>query len=178
MNKNIIRTLLVVIVLSAIGTYYFINNTNDEYLAYIPNVDDGTISVFDTKNKEVQDTIKIGEKVSHGIAATNDGKKIYTGDLDEGKVFVYDTKSKKVTDTIDTGKRIHGIDITPDSKYLLLASGALEVDDNYNYIQIIDTQTDKVIKTIKTNSKSPAHIDFSKDSKIAYVANVMSNDVS
>lgn len=179
MNKNIIRILLVTIVLGIIGTYYFINNgKDDEYLAYIPNVGDGTISTINTKNQKVENTIKIGEEVSHGISATNDGKKIYTGDLDEGKVFVYDTESKKITKTINTGKRIHGIDITPNSKYVLLASGALEVDDEYNYIQIIDTKTDEVVKTIKSDAKSPAHIDFTKDSKIAYVANVMSNDVS
>lgn len=181
-RKLIIFGLLVILILS--GLYIYINGdvttdaSNNNYLAYISNVDDGTVSIIDASNHTIVDEIKVGESVSHGIAITPDNLKLYTGDLDNGKVFVYNIKEKKLTKTIETNKRIHGIDISPDGRYVLLASGALEVDDRYNYIQYIDTETDEVIKTIKSDAKSPAHIDFTKDSKYAYVANVMSNDIS
>lgn len=166
------------------GSYYLkgrdlgSEQAEKQYQAFIPNVGDGTISIINVENQELIDTIKIENEVSHGIATTSDGSRFYTGDLDKGKLFVYDVKNKSLIKTIDTGKRIHGIDITPDGKYVLLASGALEVDDKYNYIQIIDTNTNEVTKTIKSDAKSPAHIDFTKDSKLAFVSNVMSNNIS
>lgn len=181
-RKLIISGFLVILILS--GFYIYKNGnvtkdtSNNNYLAYIPNVDDGTVSIIDTSSQSVVDEIKVGEYVSHGIAITPDNLKLYTGDLDNGKVFVYNIKEKKIVKTIETSKRIHGIDISPDGRHVLLASGALEVDDKYNYIQYIDTKIDEVTKTIKTDAKSPAHIDFTKDSKYAYVANAMSNDIS
>lgn len=90
--------------------------------------------MINTQQNELIDSIKVGNEVSHGIATTSDGKKLYTGDLDEGKLFVFDIKNKKLLKTIDTNKRIHGIDISPDSRYVLLTSGALEIEDKYNYI--------------------------------------------
>ncbi len=185
LKKTKVTIALITIVIMVLGGGYYFNNRDNEivnqdgeYLALIPNVGDGTVSVINTVKQEVVDNIKIGKEVSHGIATTSDGLKLYTGDLDEGKLFVYDVKDKELLKTIETGKRIHGIDITPDSKYVLLASGALHIDDKYNYIQIVDTTKDKIIKTIKSEAKSPAHIDFTKDSKLAFVSNVMSNSVS
>jgi YVTN family beta-propeller protein len=182
-NKKVFIILsLVVLVGLAIGINYYFDSsdqqTDAKYLAYIPNVGDGTVSIINTSKLESVDTIKVGEAVSHGIATTPDGLKMYTGDLDNGKVFVYNVKTKELIKKLDTGKRVHGIDITPNGKYVLLASGALEVDDKFNYIQIVDTRNDEVIKTIKSEGQSPAHIDFTKDSRLAFVSNVMSNDVS
>lgn len=185
MRKVKLFIIIALIAGGVLGLYYYFNNGNfmitktaDQYLAFIPNVGDGTISVINVENMELIDNIEIGEAVSHGIAATPDGSKFYTGDLDDGKLFVYDAQNKRLIKTIDTGKRIHGIDITPDGKYVLLASGELEIGDKYNYIQIIDTNIDEIVNTIISDAKSPAHIDFTKDSKLAFVSNVMSNDVS
>ncbi|WP_432666046.1 cytochrome D1 domain-containing protein [Wukongibacter baidiensis] len=185
MKKGKIFIIITVIAGLTLGISYYIKNggvetikSSNQYLAFIPNVGDGTVSVINVQNQELIDNIKIGKEVSHGIATTPDGSKLYTGDLDEGKLFVYDAKNNRLTKMIDTGKRIHGIDITPDGKYVLLASGETEIDDKYNYIQIIDTNTDEIVQTITSDGKSPAHIDFTKDGKLAFVSNVMSNDVS
>lgn len=185
MKKAKIYVIIVAIIILILGGgYYFKNLDRDllgedsKYLGFIPNVGDGTVSVINVDEQKVIDNIKIGKEVSHGIATTADGLKLYTGDLDKGKLFVYDVENKKLLKTIETNKRIHGIDITPDNKYVLLASGALEVDDKYNYIQIVDTNKDEIVKIIKSDSKSPAHIDFTKDSKFAFVSNVMSNNIS
>jgi YVTN family beta-propeller protein len=79
---------------------------------------------------------------------------------------------------IDTGINLHGIDITPDGRYLYLASGDLKDGEQYNHINVVDTESEEIIKEIQTPSKSPAHIDFSHDGSLAYVSNVMSNDIS
>lgn len=150
----------------------------DEYLAYVPNAGDGYISVIDISTNKVIDEIQIGEAVSHGISTSSDGSKIYTGKLRDGKILIVDVKSKEVIKTIDTGRNLHGIDITPNGKYLFATSGDLKEGEEFNFINIIDTKKDEIIKTIESNGKSPTHIDFTKDSKLAFINNVMSGDIA
>jgi YVTN family beta-propeller protein len=169
---------LIAALLVSLGIGFVVRNIDKDVIVYIPNAGDGTISVVDTKNSELIDTIKIGPTVSDGIASTPGGKKIYLGSKDGGQVLVYDTARKEIVKTIDTGRNVHGIDITPDGKFVFVASGALKVDDEFDYIQIIDTRTDEIVKVIKSGGNSPSHIDFSSDSKFAFVSNVMSNNIS
>ncbi|RHW38884.1 hypothetical protein D1B31_12935 [Neobacillus notoginsengisoli] len=147
-------------------------------LAYVPNVDDGTISVIDTKKDKVIETMKVAETLSDGIEASKDGKWVYAGNYKKGELFVIDAKNGKVKKKIKTGKNLHGIDITPNGNYLFLASGDLKEGMEFNYITVIDTKKNEIAKQIQTTSKSPAHIDFSRDGSLAYVSNVMSNDIT
>lgn len=170
---------VIIILLATIGLIYAYKSAkNEKYLAYVPNAGDGTISIIDTSTNKLIDEIKVGDSVSHGIAVSSDGDKIYTGNLEDGKVFVIDVKDKEIIKTIDTGRNLHGIDITPDGKYVFTTSGWLEEKEEFNYINVIDTNKDEIIKTIRSNGKSPSHIDFTKDSKVAFVNNVMSGNVS
>ncbi len=157
---------------------YTYGSEENGYLAYVPNAGDGTISILDVSKGEVIDEIKIGDSVSHGIAMSSDGNKLYTGNLENGEVFILDVNSKKIISTIDTGRNLHGIDITPDGKYLFTTSGDLQEGKEFNYINVIDTVEDKIIKTIQSNGKSPSHIDFTKDSKVAFINNVMSGNIT
>lgn len=171
---------IIIILLIAIGIMYLdmqLNNKID-HLAYVPNAGDGTISIIDIPKNRLIDEIKVGNSVSHGIAISFDGDKIYSGNLEDGKVFVIDIKSKEIIKVIDTGRNLHGIDITPDGKYVFTTSGGLQDKEELNYINIIDTEVDELIKTIKSNGKSPSHIDFTKDSKLAFINNVMSGNVT
>lgn len=181
MSKNKMlyyRIALIALVASLVVSVFSIIISKEEYIAFVPNASEGTVSIIDLSSNEVIDSIEVGESVSHGIAVTDDGNKIYTGNLEDGEVFVYDGKTKDLIKKINTGRNLHGIDITPDGKYVFTTSGWTEEKEEFNYINIIDTSKDEIIKTIKSDRKSPAHIDFSSDSKIAYVTNVMSNDVS
>jgi YVTN family beta-propeller protein len=176
-GKKLLGFIVAIIVL-ATGIVVINNNLKKEVYAYIPNAGDGTISIIDVSANKSISEIDVGNSVSHGIAATIDGRKIYTGNLENGSVFIYDTKANKRIKEINVGKNVHGIDITPDGEKVLVASGDLQLDEELNYISIIDTVTDEIIFTFRSDGKSPAHIDFTKDSKIAFVSNVMSNDVS
>ncbi|MBU5313492.1 beta-propeller fold lactonase family protein [Tissierella carlieri] len=176
--KNRLKIITILLVAIAILYAYPQMKNENEYLAYIPNAGDGTISIIDVSINKLIDEIKIGNSVSHGIAVSSDGSKIYTGNIEDGKVFIIDVNSKEILKTIDTGRNLHGIDITPDGKYLFTASGDLQEGEEFDYINIIDTKEDKIIKSIRSNGKSPSHIDFTKDSKLAFVNNVMSGNVS
>lgn len=146
--------------------------------AFIPNAKSGDISIVNTEENRVIETIEVGDSTSHGIAITPDKKKLYTGNLEKGEVYIYDMETKGLIKKINTGRNLHGIDITPDGQYLYVTSGWTDKKEEYNYINIIDTEKDKIVKTIKSDESSPAHIDFSKNSKYAYVVNVMGNSVS
>lgn len=176
-RKTLLGIIIAVIVIT-VGVKLIATELNQKTYAYIPNAAEGTISVIEVGQDKSNEKIEIGDSVSHGIAATKDGRKIYTGNLENGSVFIYDTKLKSIIKEIDVGRNVHGIDITPDGKKVLVASGDLQEGEEFNYITIIDTKEDKATFTIKSEGKSPAHIDFTKDSKMAFVSNVMSNDVS
>lgn len=164
--------------LIVVVTIIFITTKGGANLAYIPNAGDGTISVVDTDKDEVINTIEVDNQLSDGIEVSSNGKKIYAGNYDKGELMVINAESGKVTKKIDIGVNLHGIDITPDGRYLYLTSGDLKEGEQYNYIKVVDTESEKIIKEIKSSSKSPAHIDFSNDGSLAYVSNVMSNDIS
>jgi YVTN family beta-propeller protein len=164
--------------LIVISFSYFWQKNKVELYAYIPNVDDGSISVMDTEKDTMIKKIKVDQHLSDGIEVSKDGKTIFAGNYSKGELIIIDAKSGKVKSKIKTGKNLHGIDITPDGRYLFLASGDLKEGEQYNYINVLDIKNLKIVKEIKSNSKSPAHIDFSHDGSLAYVANVMSNDIS
>ncbi|WP_059172040.1 cytochrome D1 domain-containing protein [Bacillus sp. FJAT-27445] len=177
MNRKII--FFVTAVTAGLLLFMVLNRSVKEIpLAYIPNVDDGTISVIDTQKDKVITTMKVEETLSDGIEASKDGNWVYAGNYTKGELFVIDAKNGKVMKKIKTGKNLHGIDITPDGNYLFLASGDLKEGIEFNYITVIDTKRNEIAKQIQTKSKSPAHIDFSRDGSLAYVANVMSNDIT
>ncbi|HAQ06774.1 MAG TPA: hypothetical protein DCR24_04310, partial [Bacillus bacterium] len=157
---------------------YMAGIRSDGILAYIPNADDGTISVIDTKTDMITRTLKVDSVLSDGIEASKDGKWIYAGNYSEGELLVIEAETGEIKQKIATGKNLHGIDMTPDGKYLYLASGDFKEGKEYNYITVVETGSHKVVKEIPTTSKSPSHIDFSRDGSLAYVANILSNDIS
>lgn len=150
----------------------------EEIYAYIPNADDGTISVIDTSQDKVIRTIEVDDQLSDGIEVSNDGKYIFAGNYGKGELIIIDAVSGLISEKVRIGKNMHGIDMTPDGKYLYLASGDLKEGAEYNYITVFDIKERKVVDQIQTNSQSPAHVDFSRDGSLAYVANVLSNDIS
>ncbi|MGG0720476.1 cytochrome D1 domain-containing protein [Robertmurraya massiliosenegalensis] len=169
---------LIFVGLLIVVAIFYISTKSGPPLAYIPNAGEGTISVIDTKKDEVVRTIKVDNQLSDGIEVSLDGKKIYAGNYDKGELFIINSDTGEVEKKIDTGVNLHGIDITPDGRYLYLASGDLKEGEQYNFIKVVDTKREEIIKEIKSPSKSPAHIDFSNDGSLAYVSNVMSNDIS
>jgi YVTN family beta-propeller protein len=171
-------TIVVAVILAASSYLYFLQKGQKDVYAYIPNADEGSISVIDTAKDKMINKIKVDSQLSDGIEASRDGKYIYAGNYSKGELIVIEAKTGKVEKRIRTGKNLHGIDLTPDGKNLYLASGDFKEGEEYNYISVVNTKTLKIVKEIRTTSKSPAHIDFSQDGSLAYVSNILSNDIS
>lgn len=148
-------------------------NENNSYRVYVPNAGEGTVSVYDTVSQKTLQTIKVGETASHGIAVTPDNKYLYSGDLDGGNIYVIDTKSGKKIKTVEVGERTHGIDISPDGKYVLVAAGR----SGGPILAVIDTKTNEIIATLTAGMQGPTHMSFAPDGKRAYVADPVANAV-
>lgn len=181
MKKSLRITLwkvLLVVAATAALAYGYTGMRKGTAYAFIPNTADGTISVIDTEEKAVVKTIDLGGKLPDGIALSRDGKLLYTGDAREGIVYVVETDTGKKVDEIRTGRNVHGIDMAPDGKTLYVASGDLKDGKEYDYVSVIDTQTNEVVSMLTMDWKSPSHIDFSLEGDFVYISNVMSNEVT
>ena len=141
----------------------------DEQLAYnlyIPNAADGTVSVINSERGEVDMTLKVGETASHGVAVTRDNRYLFAGDLDGSNIYVFATEDNRLVETIEVGTRTHGIDISPDGRYVLVTSGR----GGGPYLAVISTQSLEIVAVIEDDLVGPTHISFSPDAKRAYVS--------
>ncbi|WP_366922319.1 YncE family protein [Metallumcola ferriviriculae] len=145
----------------------------EQYLVYVPNAGDGTVTVYDTSTQKVKQTISVGKTASHGVAVTPDNRYLYTGDLDGGNIYVVDTQTGKKVKTINVGERTHGVDISPDGKYVLVAAGR----SGGPILAVIDTTTNEIAQTITEGMAGPTHMSFSPDGQRAYIADPVANGV-
>ncbi|MCX5642303.1 MAG: YncE family protein [Candidatus Omnitrophica bacterium] len=70
--------------------------------AYVTNFDYNTVSVIDTEDNTVTDTITVGRRPT-GVAITPDGNHVYVANNSDEEVSVIQTSDNTVTDTITVG---------------------------------------------------------------------------
>ncbi|MDW7671560.1 MAG: cytochrome D1 domain-containing protein [Bacillota bacterium] len=178
------RNILLFLVVLLVASGFFILRQEDSqskvegYFAYVANTEDGTITVIDTTLDEPLKVIEVDESVSDGLAASMSQRRIYVGNGNQGVLSVIDGDSGQVVEEINLERRIHGIDLSPEGRFLYLTSGALEENEEYNYIMVYDTHTKSQAGEILSGSNSPSHISFNSDGTLAFATNVMSGDLS
>ena len=74
--------------------------------------------------------------------AFGDGPKAYVGNFKDNTISVIDLELKRVTATIPIPPGPHGMVITPDNRWLYVAS------DGASTVSVIDTVTDKLVEAI------------------------------
>jgi YVTN family beta-propeller protein len=108
-------------------------------LAYITNSGDGTVSVIDTTNNTVVNTIPVGRK-PFGVAVTPDDSKVYIANSGDNTVSVIDTATNTVTGSpIAVGTDPVGVAVTPDGKTVYVTN------QGDGTVSVINTTTDTVI---------------------------------
>ena len=132
---------------------------------YIPVDDENTVYVFNTNTSTLTKKIPGG---THPIVlkATPDGSKVYVDNfgLMPWQISVISTASNTVTKTINMmGAPYASFELTTDGRYLY-------VPTNANVVQVIDTNTDTIVKTIPT-AQNPIAVQVSPDGSKLYVFN-------
>ncbi len=154
--------------------------SHDGKWAYIGNMEEGTVSVVDVINGKEINRIS-GFYEPHGFSMLPDMSKVYVSNLGAHEIGVIDVKSQKLIKTISIGsthvmaslnleKRLSEINgivnptLTLDGRYLYAADG------DSNQVAVVDTKTDRVVKTIPVG-ENPWRAYMSPDGAKAVVPN-------
>ena len=96
------------------------------------------------------------------IPAQAAGPKAYVGNFKDNTISVIDIELKRVTANIPVPPGPHGMVITPDNRWVYVAS------DGTSTVSVIDTATDKVIENIEVG-KNPHGVAATPDGKFVLV---------
>jgi len=131
---------------------------------YVPNYESGTVSVIDSENMIVKDTIFINEQSNPTkIVVDSNRHLVFVSDKISGIITVIDGVNGKIIDSIDVGDSLWDLDIND-------KNGKLYVSDLIkNEIIIVDTENLKIIKSIQI-SQSPWSVVINQKTNMVYVA--------
>ncbi|WP_139492010.1 cytochrome D1 domain-containing protein [Brevibacillus dissolubilis] len=144
--------------------------TSDGAQVITANIDVPTITVVDTKTRQVTAEIKVG-KEPRNIALSPDNQVAYVTAMYDDKVDVIDLSKQKMTATIDVPFQPFGIVTSPDGGRLYVTSY------RGSYVAVIDTQTRKVTEKIKVDAE-PRGLAISADGKTLYVSHYIHGHLS
>ena len=96
------------------------------------------------------------------VPARAAGPKAYVGNFKDNTVSVIDVEGKRVTTSIPVPPGPHGIVITPDNRWVYVAS------DGASTVSVIDTATDKLVENIEVG-KNPHGLAVTPNGKLILV---------
>lgn len=143
---------------------------------YFSNVDDGTLSIVDTKSAKIVDTVPAGGAHPSGLRFLPDGKHLiisYIGDKtsDAGALGKMDLATGEMVWKIAVEAQSERFDITPDGKRAYVANLVAQT------VSVVDLDQGKIIATIPSPEKYPFNVLVSPDGERAFVAAVMGNTI-
>jgi YVTN family beta-propeller protein len=138
--------------------------TPDGRYVYITNQSNGSVTVIDPWTRSVVSTIS-SVSPSTGMALSPGGKLAYVA-TGGSSVSIIDTATNQVIGSpIPVGGQLQSVAITPDGKYLYVASS------NDQQVKVIDTATKTLVGTISGVGTNAFGVVISPDGKFAYVSN-------
>ncbi len=155
-----------------VGQYpYDIVLTQDGSKAYVSNWGERTVSVIDTSDHKLIDTITVG-KNPEDMVLSPDGKKLYVTNSDTDNISVINIETDKVINTISVdlrsdapmGSSPNALYLSPDGKTLYVASAGT------NSIDVISTEEGKLLGRIPTGWY-PTGVILNNDGSRLFVAN-------
>ena len=131
---------------------------------YVPNYESGTVSVIDSENMIVKDTISIsGQSNPTKIVVDSNRHLVFVSDKISGILTVIDGLDGNIIDSIKIGDSLWDLDINE-------KNGKLYVSDLIkNEIIVVDTENMEIIKSI-TIDQSPWSIMVNENTNMIYVA--------
>jgi len=141
-------------------------------LAVVLNSGDATVSLVDMKTRTVTKTISIG-KEPHHVMLTPDEKTLLVANAMGNDIALMNPLTGEVTGRIPKIIDPYHIGYSPDNRWFITAANRLDRVDIY----AANGADLKLAKTI-TVGKTPSHIAFTADSKLAFVTMQDSNDLA
>lgn len=151
-------------------------------LAYVSNVNSGSVSVIDLELGKVIKIIPCGLK-TEGIDITPDGSEIWVTNNKENTISVINTTTYQITNTLPAGKESLRLKFSIDGKHCLVTNAT------DGTISVYDQHTKKQIKTILLHGKAnlveklfyhtprPVGILMHPNGKYAFIANSNANKI-
>ncbi len=134
------------IALPAAARPYGVALSRDGRYLYAPDSFAAHLFVVDTATRQVIDEVPIGLRAALATRSA-DGATLYVTNGESGTVSVLDLSANsahpRVRATVRVGTFPHGLALTPDGRYLVVANNLS--DD----VSVIDTATDQVVATIR-----------------------------
>ena len=116
-------------------------------LAYVSNINSGSVSVLDLDQDKVIKIIPCGFK-TEGIDITPDGSELWVTNNKENTISVINTTSYQITNTLPSGKESLRLKFSIDGKHCLVTNAT------DGTISVYDQHTKKQIKTIQLHGKA------------------------
>ncbi|MDG2003811.1 MAG: hypothetical protein P8J20_10815 [Novosphingobium sp.] len=143
---------------------------------YFSNVDDGTLSIVDSKTSRIVDTIPAGGAHPSGLRFLPDGKHLiisYIGDThtEPGALGKMELTSGKMIWKIPVEAQSERFDITPDGSRAYVANLIGKT------ISVVDLDAGKIIATIASPEPYPFNVLVSPNGKRAFVGNTMGSTI-
>lgn len=143
---------------------------------YFSNVEDGTLTIVDTRSSRVTGTVPAGGAHPSGLRFHPDGQHLiisYIGDKtsEPGALGKMDLASGRMVWKIPVQAQSERFDITPDGKRAYVANLVAQT------ISVVDLDRGTVIDTIASPERLPFNVLVSPRGARVFVANVMGNSI-
>ena len=151
-------------------------------IAYITNIESGTISVIDYATSQIIETIYCG-KGTQSIDITADGSEIWVTNTNENTVSIINARKNKLVKKLRTGKEPMGLKFSVDGRYCLVTN----LKDGS--ISVFNRLSKKEIKRIPIHGKNtvlertlyhtprPVNIIMHPNGLYAFIANSNANKI-
>lgn len=143
--------------------------SHDGHLAYVSNIEPGSVSVLDLRARKLLGVIPVSAKAQR-IAISADDRLVFTADQTQPRLAVIDTATRGIKQWIPLPAPGMGLTPTNDGRWLMVAI------ESTSQVAIVDLKAMKVARTIDL-PKYPHEIVVSPDGKFAYVSCSVVGDV-
>jgi len=137
---------------------------------YVPNSNDGSVSVINTTTYMSTGSITVGQQ-PYGITLTGDGATAYVSNRLSNNISVINTATNTVTGSIQVGGSPLGLSLHPGGGNLFVANKS---DNTVSVVNIADLTEIRIVPV----GTAPVNVLASPDALHVYVANSQSNSIS
>lgn len=151
-------------------------------IAYVSNMNSGTVSVLDLKSNQLIEIIRCGTAATD-IALTPDGSELWVTNKIDDVINIINTETNEVVNTIKSGKEPLSLKFSTDGNYCLVANASDGTVSVYNPESRIKVKTIKIpgkkgfLERLLYHTPRPVTILMHPNSKYAFVSNSNANKI-